>query len=289
MNLVLLATTVLAHVARWVGARIETRDGRETKVPYCAFDSQRKASSTDPSTWTTFNVARRAVDTELLPLVGFVLGDGFVGVDLDKCRNTETGAIEDWAQIVVEMLDAYTEASVSGTGVHVICRGALPPGRRRTGSIEMYDRDRFFVMTGDVIHSAPIADRTPALTKLHEVVFGSPVATTDPVDYGAADIRGMENVTETDVFQPLTDDEVLIHAASAANGEKFLALWRGDLSAYGDDHSSADLALASILLSWTRGDRDQADRLFRQSNLVRSKWTDREDYRERTFNKAVIS
>ena len=55
-------------------------------------------------------------------LLGFVLGDGFVGVDKDHCRNAETGAIEPWALAIVEQLDSYTEISVSGTGVHVICR-----------------------------------------------------------------------------------------------------------------------------------------------------------------------
>jgi primase-polymerase (primpol)-like protein len=66
-------------------------------------------------------------------------------------------------------------------------------------------------------------------------------------------------------------------------------LWRGELSEYGGDHSSADLALASILLYWTQGDTEQADRLFRLSNLVRPKWTRRPDYRARTFSKAVAA
>ena len=279
-----LAATVLAKTARWVGARLEQRDGRDTKIPYAAVDPSRKASSTDPSTWTTFNVARRAVEIGWFPLIGFVLGDGYVGIDLDKCRNPETGAIAEWATEIITLLDSYTEISVSGTGIHILCLGALPPGGRRKASIEMYDAARFFVLTGDVIRGTEIVDRTDRLAQLHGIVFGQ----AEPAGrFDLDDTRGTEGIGDDDVYGPLTDDQVLLRAAAASNGEKFLALWRGDLSAYSGDHSSADLALVAILMFWTRGDRAQADRLFRQSDLVRDKWTKRSDYRDRTFNKAV--
>ena len=41
---------------------------------------------------------------------------------------------------MLALLGSYTERSVSGRGVHVICRGALPDGARRRGPVEMYDR-----------------------------------------------------------------------------------------------------------------------------------------------------
>jgi len=100
----------LRDVPRWVGARLETRDGRTTKVPYCASNPARKASSTDPSTWSDFATARQAIESVRLPLLGFVLGDGFVGVDLDHCITD--GKIEPWAQDIVQLLDTYTEISV---------------------------------------------------------------------------------------------------------------------------------------------------------------------------------
>src|SRR5579871_6030176 len=97
---------------RWVVARIPS------KVPLCAFDPARNASSTDPSTWSDFDAACHAIDTDPTLHLGFMLGDGFVGVDLDKCRNADTGACEPWAQQIVDRLDSYTETSVSGTGIH---------------------------------------------------------------------------------------------------------------------------------------------------------------------------
>lgn len=134
-----------------------------------------------------------------------------------------------------------------------------------------------------------IAERTPQLEILHRRTFEpSPAISTEslPAFLAAdADFR----LVPDEQFERLTDDEVLLRAATAANGEKFLKLWRGDLSEHGNDHSVADLALVSILLYWTQGDQEQADRLFRQSNLVRPKWTDRVDYRRRTFEKAISS
>jgi hypothetical protein len=57
---------------------------------------------------------------------------------------------------IVAHLNSYTEASPSGTGIHIIIRGALPPGRRLQGLVEMYDTARFFTMTGDHIISTPV-------------------------------------------------------------------------------------------------------------------------------------
>ncbi len=47
------------------------------------------------------------------------IGDGrqVAGIDLDTCRDPETGAIEGWAQAIVDRLGTYTEVSPSGTGV----------------------------------------------------------------------------------------------------------------------------------------------------------------------------
>ena len=131
---------------RFVVARIEMVNGRLTKVPYCAVEPSRKASSTDPATWADFETARRAVANDPRLVMGFVLGGGFVGIDLDHC--VVNGEIEPWAAEIIAALNSYSELSVSGTGVHIICRGTLPGSGRRKGRIEMYDAARFFVMTG---------------------------------------------------------------------------------------------------------------------------------------------
>jgi hypothetical protein len=83
-----------------------------------------------------------------------------------------------------------------------------------------------------------------------------------------------------------SDDDVLARARAASNAAKFEHLWQGDDSGY-DSSSEADLALLSILGFWTQ-DRDQLDRLFRRSELMREKWN-RADYREKTIATALSS
>jgi putative DNA primase/helicase len=91
----------------------------------------------------------------------FSSADPFVGIDLDKCRNPETGEISEWAQkIISRVQEGYVEVSPSGRGVHVIVEGTVRSGGMRkkvrvneevVGEIEMYSRERFFTITGNVL------------------------------------------------------------------------------------------------------------------------------------------
>jgi putative DNA primase/helicase len=135
---------------QWVAWKLEERGGKPTKVPYIA-GGVGKASSTDLTTWRTFEEAVEDVKKGRRDGVGFVFssGDPFAGVDLDDCRDPETGELEEWAAKIVKHLDGYAEASPSGTGVHVIIRGKAP--NRKRGKVEAYSSERFFTMTGRVL------------------------------------------------------------------------------------------------------------------------------------------
>ncbi len=56
---------------QWVVWKLETRDGKSTKIPYTP-STGRKASSTDLMTWETFPEALGAFETGLYDGVGFV-------------------------------------------------------------------------------------------------------------------------------------------------------------------------------------------------------------------------
>lgn len=75
-------------------------------------------------------------------------------------------------------------------------------------------------------------------------------------------------------------DRMLREDAGAA------ALFNGDMSTAGGDASKADLALCNNLSFWFGRDKQTIDLVFRQSKLYREKW-EREDYREKTLNKAI--
>jgi len=139
---------------QWVVWKLEKRRGEDkpTKMPYIAGGG--RAKSTDLMTWRTFEEALQALGTGRYSGVGFVFcsADPFVGVDLDDCRDPESGEIADWAQ---KIIDSFTnivllEVSPSGRGVHLITKGVCKNGVN-TKSVEVYGQDRFFTVTGAAI------------------------------------------------------------------------------------------------------------------------------------------
>jgi putative DNA primase/helicase len=135
---------------QWLVWKLEERDDKLTKVPYIA-GGVGKASSTDSLTWRSFEEAVQALETGRYNGIGFVFssGDPFAGVDLDNCRDPETGELEEWAAKIVEAFGSYAEASQSGTGVHIIVKGKAPNKRR--DKVEAYSSERYFAMTGRVL------------------------------------------------------------------------------------------------------------------------------------------
>lgn len=114
----------LRALAQWVLWRFEERDGKQTKVPYCASAPARQASTTDPSTWATFEQALKARDEADGIGVVFTADDPFVGVDLDDCVD-ESGELTAATAEIMRGLDSYTERTPSGRGLHIILRGRL--------------------------------------------------------------------------------------------------------------------------------------------------------------------
>ena len=93
-----------------------------------------EAKSNDPATWSDFGTAAATRERLSLDGIGFMFsGSGYFGVDLDGVADRETGELTPQALEIVEALDSYTEWSPSCTGMHIICRGSLPPGARRGG------------------------------------------------------------------------------------------------------------------------------------------------------------
>ena len=258
---------------QWVSWRGQDRDGKQTKAPIDVHTS-RLASTTDPTTWGTFDDAVAFVSAGRADGVGFVFttDDSYVGVDLDHCRDADTGALEPWAAQIVEELGSYAEVSPSGTGVHIIVSGELPPGRRRRGQVEMYSEGRYFTMTGAVIPDAPlvVGEASEALADLHARTFGADSESTDTTG-----VAGEPDDLVLDLLR--TEPE-------------FAALMHGTWTEKYPSQSEADLALCSLLAHRVTREPARIDRLFRRSGLYRPKWDERRGartYGRRTIEKAL--
>ena len=277
--------TELRTLPQWVLYRKVQRDGRTTKIPYQT--NGQLASTTDASTWTTFDEVVAAIPSGKFDGAGlvFTFDDPYAGIDLDHAIDAD-GTILPWARGIVDLFpDAYAERSQSGAGIHLIVRAKLPaefPHKRigmgdGTGAIEVYDVGRYFVTTGDVLRPGGTAIIGEVnIVALLARVFKPPLPQRKP-----STPRG-----GTEGFQG-TDDDLIKRAMNAKNGASFGRLWSGDTSAYNGDDSAADQALINHLAFWTK-DPERIDRLFRRSGLMRPKW-DRQDYRDATIGKALES
>lgn len=175
---------------QWVCWRLETRDGKPTKIPFNA-KTGTPASSTDPATWTSFTEAVGAYEHGGFSGIGFVFSkDGpFAGIDLDHVRDPQAGTVEPWAHDLVKRLNSYAELSQSGTGAHVIIRAKVPGNRRRKSvrnngqGVEIYDAGRYFCMTGLQLAGTPVTveDRQAVLNEIHAELFGTDSTTATPV------------------------------------------------------------------------------------------------------------
>lgn len=273
----------LCDLPQWLVWRSEQARGRSTKVPRCALDPTRRASSTDPTTWSDYATAVNAATIDGVDGIGFIVteGDPICGVDLDNC--VEDGRVHESALALVERLGSYTEVSPSGNGLRVFLRAGKPGTRCKRempwgGAIEVYDRERFFTVTGHHLPGTPatVEGRQVELDALYDELFPAEDAPTEP--------PARARVVSKD------DEELLERANAAANGAKFSALWAGDTSIHGGDHSSADLELCSLLAFWTGGDAGRIDRLFRRSGLMRPKWDERRPgttYGRQTIERAL--
>ena len=255
--------------------------------------SDRGAKQNDPSTWRSFagvcEFARivAAKNPKKTVGIGFQFGGltEVFGIDLDHCRDPETGIIEPFAEKIIRDFGTYAEFSQSGTGIHIVGIGKKPGKGCKKGQIEIYGNGpgRYFVITGNRIPGCPasLTACQQQLDALHRETFGDESA--KPAAHTARGKCGCHR--EPTAVAP-DDQKIISRIENSRVSAKFRALWAGDTSGHGGDHSRADLALCSLLAYWTGPDSGRIDSLFRQSGLRRDKW-DRPDYRDRTIDMAI--
>ena len=156
-------------------------DGR--KIPLDA-KTGKAAKSDDPATWATFEEAVTSWRHRHHTGIGYVFSadDPFVGIDLDDCI-ADDGTIHEWAVDILATMGSYAEVSPSGTGIKVWVKGTIPRSLK-TKQTEIYDRARYFTVTGRLVDGAPLAIRSVngELTKLYEALQPArPAETPQPL------------------------------------------------------------------------------------------------------------
>ena len=155
-------------------------------------------------TWVSFDEAIKALDYYKCNGLGFMLGNGYFGVDLDNVIENKK-LVDEFALT----LKSFTELSQSGKGIHIICKGILPLGARRKDNIEMYDSARFFALTGNVpseYNFDGVHDRTEEIKTLWEKYLNP---TPPPTAYVFARDKGNK------VAANLSNEEIIIKATES--------------------------------------------------------------------------
>ena len=263
----------LKSLPQWVCWRKDKgKNNRIEKIPMIP-GGEYGASTTNPEHWSDFKTALSWHRAGHWDGIGFVFTKTnlYCGIDLDGCRDPETGKIDQGALDILQNLDSYAEYSQSGRGIHIICKAKLPGTGHHGAHVEIYNTGRFFVFTGLALEGhKTIESRQNEVDKFLQEHFPKEPTAVPPV-------RPQQG---SDV-----SDEAIIRKASAArNGDKFQRLMDGDITGY-DTESEADLALCNLVKFWTQ-DANQILSIVKQSGLYDEKW-DREDYQQRTVGKAL--
>jgi putative DNA primase/helicase len=307
---------LLKDFSNWVGWNFTWEEwdvARWAKAPINLM-TYRYAKPNDPSTWVTFDWALERYGSSkgrFMDGLGFMFSkdDHITGVDLDDCRNPETGVIAPWALEVVEKLDSYTEISPSGKGLHIIVAGVLPPGLRKQDNVEMYDDIHYFTMTGHLLTPGArnaIENRQTELDLLHgRFLSGYPDTSVQIL----SDLKGQQGKTSPGsggweaLLQQLQgaeltpeDHDIIRQFRLGLYGEMYQLLFLGDwggasrLRKQGPykSQSQADLSLFNLLARTTGGSPTSMYAIFNESGLImRAKTKDNRTYLARTIKKAI--
>jgi hypothetical protein len=149
----------LLNRKQWVLWKTVTRDGKSTKLPYQT--NGQNAKTNDPSTWNNFETCLLASDCYEGPGFVFSADDPYLGIDLDGCRDPQTGEVAEWAKEIILRFQSYSEVSPSKTGVKIFAAGEwkFDSGRKcnvkgpllsiKIPGIEVYSQLRYFAVTGE--------------------------------------------------------------------------------------------------------------------------------------------
>lgn len=249
---------------QWVVWKYDVVGGRQTKIPYTVGGI--KASTIDPNTWCSFDVAKAYFDSGYADGIGFVFtkNDPFIGIDWDHC--VKDGKVDQTVWEEVKSIGSYAEYSPSGTGIHVICTGDYKKtGKCRGNDREVYDHARFFTMTGNHIPET--------FDDVHEYTSGSLQHVLDKINPTFDPITPRGNVFKYTPVQSFSNEnakEVFNKCKTGDNKNKFKRLMNGIIVGY-PSHSEADMALCNIIAEYT-DNPITIDYIFRNSKLFRDKW-----------------
>lgn len=248
----------MASLPQWVLWKPENSklNAEYKKVPYQP--NGQKASSTNASTWSTFATVQKKylADPKNWGGIGLVLTstDNLVCVDID--------GINDINNVPVEYHNltnlAWTEISTSGTGLHMWMLGKKPSNTKNKNTekgIELYDSNRFIVVTGNIYEgSIKVNKLLPSqklIDKIAQTYFTKNTLLEEDIN-----ITGRTNLSDLEVISLIKKQK-----------PKSYKVYQGDFSDY-FSQSDAIMALLNDLAFYTGKNTEQMESIFNKSSAV---------------------
>ena len=279
----------LKREKRWCLYKIIQRDGKNTKLPL--MPNGKPAKSNDKTTWNSYEDCITSLNQNIGDGLGFMLGDGYIGIDIDKVSDDIFVYSMDYhaKSMTADFLrgiSTYTEISPSKTGLHFIGKGEVPGIRKRYKNLEIYDKDRFFTITGNIIKDR---DRNKIINIDSEL---SPLYEKYMPKINVINSENKRNQITTflkddqDILEKLFDRGYFSYT-----GEDLRKIYYGNYESYFNSQSEADFFMLQRLLYYT-GNVEMAISFMEKSGLKREKWHKRRgntDYIHYIADKAIGS
>lgn len=285
----------LLNSRRWVCYRLEERNGRVNKPPESP-NSGEKIGCNNPASWATFDQAVAYCESHHLAGIGIMLNnDGLCAIDIDDCIDS-AGNMTSYARRIIDRFATYTEISISGRGVHILCQcdpglsincnlRKLPHGNK----LEMSSCNKYLTISGNCIH--PMDDDRNC-TSDFVMLYEHQKAMNDGDTAGmgvkkANTFRTKKSMLEIPPVRLTEDDLRVLDMIYRSRDDKIKQLLDEPTTM---NASEADYRLCLRLMYWCHQDVDQIDRIFRHSVRMRDKWyqtySDGSTYGSRTIQKA---
>lgn len=160
-----------AFDTRWIGWQYRLRNATWSKVPVHPV-TLKPVDATRPTNGVPFDRALTALRKHPTKLdgLGFILGEGIAGVDVDDCFKEDGSLDARGTRISDKFEDTYAEVSPSGAGFKVLVK--VDPELRVQGhknnGIEVYSERRYFCITGQRLngHASAVHNMHDAFIKL---------------------------------------------------------------------------------------------------------------------------
>lgn len=279
----------LKREKRWCLYKIIQRDGKNTKLPL--MPNGKPAKSNDKTTWNSYEDCITSLNQNIGDGLGFMLGDGYIGIDIDKVSDDIFVYSMDYhaKSMTADFLrgiSTYAEISPSKTGLHFIGKGEVPGIRKRYKNLEIYDKDRFFTITGNIIKDRDrnkVINIDSELKSLYEKYMPK------------INVINSEN-KRNQITTFLKDDQDILEKLFdrgyfSYTGEDLRRIYYGNYESYFNSRSEADFFMLQRLLYYT-ADVEQSISFMENSGLKREKWYKRRgntDYIHYIADKAISS